>query len=467
MEFNENVKNMLNGVGCGFCLAKWTQVTMHLNNGLTHSCHHPSPHVIPLDELEDNPTALHNTRFKKNQRREMLKGKRPDECRYCWGIEDNSSSFSDRIFKSSEPWSYPYFDEVKELRWNGDYNPKYVEVNFSNACNFKCAYCSPVFSSKWLEEVEQFGHYPTSTMFNSLHWIKENGEMPFKHDQPNPYLDAFWKWWPDLYHDLDTFRITGGEPLLSKDTWDILDYIINEETPNKNLNIAINTNLGVSDKEIKKFIEKINIIENEERVNSFVIYTSVDGWGEQAEYIRFGLNFNRFWNNINNILKSCPTVTIGIMSTYNALSVPSFHKLIDGVYILKKEYASPTRAWTTPIALDCSYLRHPEHQTVRILPLDFGNQILTQFELASKYEEVFHSNLNPNGVSYGFTQMEIPKIKRIYDWMMSPQDEHEMLINRRDFYRFFNEYDRRRKTNFVKTFPELEDFYNNCKNIDI
>ena len=45
------VKNKLNEVGCGFCLAKWTQVTMHLHNGLTHSCHHPTPHKIPLSEL--------------------------------------------------------------------------------------------------------------------------------------------------------------------------------------------------------------------------------------------------------------------------------------------------------------------------------------------------------------------------------------------------------------------------------
>ena len=30
-------------------------------------------------------------------------------------IEDNSSSYSDRIYKSEEPWSQPYFDEIKNL----------------------------------------------------------------------------------------------------------------------------------------------------------------------------------------------------------------------------------------------------------------------------------------------------------------------------------------------------------------
>ena len=99
------VKKELDAVGCGFCLAKWTQVTMHLGSGITHSCHHVGAHKIPLDELAVNPSALHNTNFKKEIRKEMLAGNRPAECDYCWRIEDNTNNFSDRITKSSEKWS--------------------------------------------------------------------------------------------------------------------------------------------------------------------------------------------------------------------------------------------------------------------------------------------------------------------------------------------------------------------------
>ena len=136
---HQQVKSKLDGVGCGFCLAKWTQVTMHLDKGLTHSCHHPSPHKIPLHEIKRNPTALHNTSFKKSKRKEMLEGKRPAECNYCWNVEDNSNSFSDRVFKSAEEWSLGEFDKIKESSFRQDFNPKYVEVSFSNACNLKCA----------------------------------------------------------------------------------------------------------------------------------------------------------------------------------------------------------------------------------------------------------------------------------------------------------------------------------------
>jgi organic radical activating enzyme len=461
------VRDELNTTGCGFCLAKWTQVTIHLQLGRTHSCHHPDTHIIPLSELKRNPSALHNTSFKKEKRKEMLEGKRPSECQYCWNVEDNSNEFSDRIFKSSEPWSLPYLEEIKETNWRQDFNPRYVEVAFSNTCNFKCSYCGPSFSSQWVQESERYGGYPTTSNFNDLEYFKREGRMPFKSTDPNPYVDAFWKWWPDLYRDLDTFRITGGEPLLSKDTWGVLDYIIEEKNPNRNLHLAINTNLGVPDNLIDKFIEKINKIEDEQRAKDIVIYTSVDGWGEQAEYIRNGLIFNKFWDNMNKILSKCPTVTIGIMSTYNALSVTSYDKLINGVYNLKKEFASTQRAWTTPVSLDASYLRYPQHQTVQVLPMSFSETVKSHADLATSYEEIFHVNLNDDGVSYGFTQMEIPKIKRIYDWMITPQDEKMLNVHRKDFYNFFNEHDIRRGTNFGKTFPELNDFYNNCKEIKI
>ena len=101
---------------------------------------------------------------------------------------------------------------------------------------------------------------------------------------------------------------------------------------------AVNSNLGLDDRMIDKLIGKINKIEDEDRVNEFIIFTSVDTWGEQAEYIRNGLEFNRIWDNMNKILEKCPRVNLTIMSTYNALSVPNYHKLIEGVYGLKEKY---------------------------------------------------------------------------------------------------------------------------------
>jgi hypothetical protein len=456
------VKQDLDAVGKGFCLAKWTQVTLQLQSGHNHSCHHPKTHKISKTEIARNPSALHNSRFKKLRRKEMLQGARPVECDYCWNVEDNSDRFSDRIFKSGESWSYPFMQQIKESDWREDFNPKYVEVAFSNACNFKCSYCGPSYSSKWMEEIEEFGEYPTTDKFNSVEWMRYEDKFPIPQREHNPYVEAFWKWWPDLYRDLHTFRITGGEPLMSKDTWDVLDYIINEPNPNRELKLAINSNLGIPDKLVDRLIEKIKRIEDEGRVKEIVIFTSVDTWGQQAEYIRTGLEFNRFWNNVNKILANCPRVIVTFMSTYNALSVFNYNKLIHNVYTLKDEYASSDRYWNSATFLDSSYLRYPLHQTVQVLPYDFSKYILDQSKLITYYAA---PAFDPKHI--GYSDVEVQKIKRIYDWMLAPQDTYQQMVNRFNFYKYFSEHDKRRGTNFLKTFPELEEFYQFCSNISL
>ena len=35
---------------------------------------------------------------------------------------------------------------------------------------------------------------------------------------------------------------------------------------------------------------------------------------------------------------------------------------------------------------------------------------------------------------------------------------------KKNFYAFFNEHDRRRNTNFLNVFPEMEEFWIECKN---
>jgi len=464
-------KDKLDTVGCGMCAAKWTQVTVHLQNGGTHSCHHPGIHKIPLDELENNPSALHNTKFKKLRRKEMLEGERPEECNFCWNVEDNSNQYSDRVYKSSEPWSYGYIDQIKEKNWDEDWNPQYMEVAWSNACNFKCSYCAPAFSTPWLEEIQKHGPYPTSTNFNSLEVLKDMEQFPLDVKGPNPYRDAFWKWWPELYKDLRVFRMTGGEPLLAQDTWNVLDFIANTDSPNRQLSLSVNTNLGVSDRLVDKFISYIQKIEQENRVAELIIYTSVDTWGDQAEYIRHGLEFNRFWDNVNKVLTKCSRSQFSFMVTYNALSVPNFHKLIKGVYDLKKEYYSMDRWWPPAVTLDAPYLRWPWHQSIKVLPKDPWLEKVRQdvglMDFYSEKQFVVPSEINKKKFceANGYWPHEIQKMMRNYDWMKSSTPEEELVRNRKDFYKFFKEHDRRRGTSFVDTFPELETFYNYCKEL--
>ena len=313
-----------------------------------------------------------------------------------------------------------------------------------------------------MEEIENHGAYPTTDRFNDLQYLVDENKKPFKQTEYNPYVEAFWKWWPDLYRDLHTFRITGGEPLMSKDTWDVLDYIIDNPNPNKELNLAINSNLGIPDKLIDRFIEKVKRITEGDKVKEFIVFTSADTWGEQADYIRNGMVFNKFWDNVNKLLTECPRVNLTFMSTYNALSVPNYDKLVQGVYDLKKEYGSTDRYWASAVFLDTSYLRYPTHQTVQVLPPQWAENVYKQAQLADFLAVPLFENKY-----IGYSDIEIQKIKRTYDWMKSTKQDKDLIKKQYNFGKYFTAHDERRGTDFKKVFPELADFFEYTKEIKL
>ena len=451
IDFKEKI---LDSISPSYCAAKWSQVTIHLGSGHTHSCHHPRTHLIPLEEIKRSPSALHNTSFKIEQRLDMLNGKRPTECEYCWQVEDRGDVLSDRVLKSYEPWSK---DRISDLQGLNHVNPSYLEISFSNVCNFKCSYCSPDVSSKWMEEIEKFGAYPTSQKFNNIEWIKTQNKMPFLERDLNPYVEAFWQWWPELYPTLHTFRITGGEPLMTKHTFRVLDYII--EHPNPELELGINSNLCVPEKIIDEFIEKIQKIQTANAVKNVMVYTSCEAYGAQAEYIRFGMDYKQWLLNCDRYLSSVPNSQIHIMSTYNLLSVTSYQQFLEDILVLKRKHCSPRVNNNHAVYIDIPYLNYPSHQVVGLLSEEFITKIQIQIDFMK-------DNIDKDETDrMGFFISEIEKLQRVLTVFESKikngYPEKEQF--RKDFVKFVDEHDRRRGTNFKNTFPELIEFYNACK----
>lgn len=440
-------KRFLDSVSSCFCMAKWSTVTLHLETGTAHSCHHPKVHDIPLEPLKNNPSALHNTAFKIEQREKMMRGERPSECGYCWNVEDlNKGEISDRIIKSSEEHCVAQYEQVIQNPLNKNFIPKYVEVSFSNTCQFKCSYCSSNFSSTWQDELNKFGNY------HNHHGISTSTV----HDESeNPYIKAFWQWWPELKPELKTFRITGGEPLLSPNTFLVLDSLIAEPAPD--MNLSINSNLGAPPVLVEKFIESAKEIMNRKAVKSMYLYTSIDAWGSRAEYIRNGLKHEYFWNNVEKILSSIPEIQIIIMCTFNALSVSSFKDLLDHVRKTNQKYRHARRY--KALEIDIAYLRHPFHQIVKILPDDYTEKMADIVEFIETNQRSYSDPVA------GFDHIHLIKARRILQWMREPLATEAKDQYRRDFYLFFSEHDRRRNTNFLNTFPEMAEFWEECKKL--
>jgi len=314
-----------------------------------------------------------------------------------------------------------------------------------------------VYSSRWTEEIENSGPYPTSNKFNNLEYYRNEdvSEMPIHHKEHNPYVEAFWEWWPDLVDDLKVFRITGGEPLLHKDMFKILDYLY--DNPKPHLSFSVNTNGCVPDSKIDLFISKLQRLIAEKKIGSTQIFTSVDAHGAQAEYGRFGLDYSKWLENTNRFLTELPSTRITIMCTTNILSITSYDKLMKDVLELKRKYYNQDLR-PLPISLDVAILRHPHHQCVSILTDEYK----TYMDSSLAY---MNDNKDSQEVP-GFHDYEITRLIRFIEFMKTPPNENENLDiprARQDFYNFMNEHDKRRRTDFLKTFPELENFYNVCR----
>ena len=443
------VKKKLDSVGPGFCLAKWNQVTIHLGVGQNHSCHHPGPRPIVESEVLRNPTHLHNTSYKKRRWQEMLEGKRPAECEYCWKIEDNTSEFSDRVFKSSEPWAWPTLDEIKNSHWSQDYYPRYVELSFSNRCNYKCLYCNPSCSSTWNSEAKKFG--PVKLENYTIDGpIEEKEEFRCQNIEQNPLVKAFWKWWPDLVKHIHSFRLTGGEPLLVPESYQIMDYIIEHRAELSNFKFfGINTNLGMTDEQFEKFLCKFKQIS--EIIPEAVVFTSIESGKKESEYVRCGLDYDRFWKRVERLVSEIPRLTLTVMATYNILSVSSYLDTIKKVYKLKEKYHSSSRLYGTAVMLDTSYIRFPTFLDIRL-----GSKESVKFlDQCIEYVKDRKQNWTAIPAVAGFSELEIEKLSRIKEYWENSVPTFDVARERRNLKTFLTTVDSRRDTNYQSIFPEL------------
>ena len=365
--------------------------------------------------------------------------------------------------------------KVSELFYSAQGEGRYVGVPSvflrTFGCNFTCSGfgCKPGEKSTEADEVAK-----------KVELYKTFEELPLVATG----CDSYASWHPDFKHLSPTYTaqeladrmtallpngawqqpngnpvhlvITGGEPLLSKETFRVLDSLISNPKPQ--ISIQINSNLCVPSELFEKFISKLMILQH---TNDIVVHTSAEAHGARAEYIRHGMNYNQWLDNCEYFLEKVQRGKLNIMSTYNALSVTSYTEFLKDVYRLNKKYSSRFIFFKSrnAVSLDIPYLNNPKHQTVEILTKDFLPLIDQQILFMKEHEHYL-----------GFSEDETQKLSRLLSVFRplvdNTDNEVQLMIDRRDFAIFVDEHDKRRGTNFLKTFPEMEEFYNLCKAIN-
>jgi organic radical activating enzyme len=438
-----------------FCLAKWHHTSIYLHTGQTHSCYHPRPHDIDLNEIASDPSALHNTLTKKKERALMLVGEKPKGCQYCWNVESLSDThISDRHIRNQSIYTPKRLKEITDNPWDFNINPEYIEVAFSNECNFKCGYCHPMSSTSFQTEIKMFGPYDMVQNHRlDIDWFKPHEE------ENNPYIEAWWRWWPEMSKTLNILRITGGEPLMHRSTWRLLEHLGNEPKPHLELNL--NSNLGIQNKWVLKLADHVNDLKSNQKIKKFKLFSSMDTWGKRAEYLRTGLKIDVWENNLDTyITKTQSPVTF--MCTFNILSVTSFIDFLTKVLEWRKKYNDLFRdipPTERRVRFDTPYLKEPLQYDMQILPKE---EFLPYFDKILKFIDDNRDEKDPTK----FSDLEFERFRRVRDYFANVNYEEDRVKEGRiDFYSWFTEYDRRRKVNFLETFPEMSDFWNMCKQL--
>ena len=218
---------------------------------------------------------------------------------------------------------------------------QFVDIRNSNLCNLKCRTCGPHFSNKWGDEL---GY-----------------EVTIKHQALDEYL-------PHLLTDsLHWMYFTGGEPLINRDHWELLENLIQSGRA-KNIRLMYNTNLTTL-----KYKDK-DIVSIWKQFNAVTINCSIDAAGEQINYIRSDSDWNTIKQNFDRLHEfSCEwnRFNIVLTPTMSILNIWFFADLV--------KFASKYQVACKPIILT-----GPHIFSLNVVPTDLKALALEQLHMAAE-----------------------------------------------------------------------------------
>lgn len=407
------------------CQLKWAWSTIFLNDGTTSSCHRVGRHPVSLENFDQ----FHNTPEKINQRETMLHGQWPqplsymstDEgCRYCQKIEE-TGGFSDRMFHKKVPGLTP--PELIDNPTSTVVTPTIVEVFLNNTCNLSCTYCYYKNSSQIERENIKFGKFEKNgVLLETIQIDREQAAL---------YIEKFFNWLSTNSSTLKRLHVLGGEPLYQKEFYRCLDYF--KTSPNNELEFNFVTNLMIDPIKFEQLVEQMKLMTINRNVKRFDITVSLDCWGTEQEYARWGLRLDTIEANINTLLKT-PWIYLNINSTLSPLTIKKFPELIEKINIWKKQRKIQHHFQTVFNPL----YHNPDIFGAELWKLDF-EKALSVIPQESWQEKISYDYLNG-----------------IYKQIQNSCKKSNLILQ---LHTHLDELDRRRGSNWRMLFPYLEENY--------
>ena len=379
---------------------RWFLYTKHIGN-------------IYTDSLE----SMYNSDLLKKLRLEILHGIVTDECNSCIEFEKNIDTTyvkSQRQEINSVYSNYEYYKEITE----DDGSVKFdgidcVELSTSMLCDFKCVTCNPYDSSEWVIDANLLADGKRS--YSTQYPYGIGGHSIAKTDK-NKLVNQLDK----MVETVNQISLSGGEPLLSAETLHVIDKLI--ELKKTDINLIINTNLSNFYK-IGNFVDKLKLFDH------LQLKISIDGSWKRGEYIRKGLNYSQWIDDMSNIQRDFPGKYnfVCTVSMFNIWHVPDFVDEMIELGLLCDTY------------IEMRQLVWPYHQSYQILPNEFKHDVYDKY--TNSIDKL--CNESPNTVKY---------LEHIRDQLFA-KDMYDKWSDR--FLCEARRLDAIRDTNFLEVCPEL------------
>lgn len=293
------------------------------------------------DVREDDFLGLANGEPMKALRRNMLEGRPSGHCTRCYEAE--AAGFTSlRQHKNKE--FADYLPRCRSTAPDGhvaDFQLKYLDIRFSNICNFKCRFCGHASSSLWYDEYKML--FPG---FDKPRILKAGRSD-----------EDLWRQIEKTLDHVEHIYFAGGEPLIMKEHYMVLNKLI--ELGRTNVKLSYNTNMSLLRYKDEAVVDLWN------RFDHVHLGISVDGIGKRAEYVRKGTVWPTFLENIQTIKEQCPHVSMRGNLTITVFNVMIFNDIF--------RYLDECGLFG-PQPLDINFLNDPPFYSVQILPSEMKNQ---------------------------------------------------------------------------------------------
>ena len=354
---------------------------------------------VPYRADVDSFETVYNSNNMKQLRRDFIQGKKPDRCVRCWNEEADGVTSKRQLLKHRfKPLGYTTNWEQDDIS-----NLLYVSISFGNNCNLKCRICDHTSSSQIAIEnikhsAEKKLHPAYMSLKNGL-WIKKDNASVWD-NLSDPNLN---------FIHLD---ISGGEPMLSKKHFSVLQELVNSNR-SKDITIHYNTNGTIFP------AEHIDLLKQFKSVD---IALSIDNLHKQFEYERSGAIWNDVANNIDKYLSiNYPTIKISIHLAINIQNVYYLPEVCD--WISTKDFDE----------VHFSTLYFPEILNISNLTKEANGLVLSKLK--------HYKNTNPLTSKFINNTIEILETAQ-------PSDGKEFLD-------YMQDLDKIRNESFLESHPEI------------